>query len=150
MGLAIQTENRPLPAGLLSDKDLVGTAIKGLAATMSGGGQEYAVSVTLPDRRAQHIRIDFSGKDTDGNPVVQLTTPCGAALPEHYEEVLKLNMSIPYGAIGLAMLDDTLCFALFHTHLRATVHPEDLAKSIMCLAHHGDSLEQKLSPTDSY
>lgn len=145
-----QTGNGSIPAGFLSDKDLVVAAIKDLPVTMSGDGQEYAVGVSLPNQRTQNIRIDFSGRDADGQPVVQLTTPCGPAVPEQYEAVLKLNLSIPYGAIGLALLDDTLCFALVHTHLRATAHPEDLAKSIMCLAHHGDSLERKLSPTDNY
>ncbi|MEI6564948.1 MAG: HEAT repeat domain-containing protein [bacterium] len=145
-----QTGNGSLPAGLLSDKDLMAAAIKDLQVTMSGEDQEYVVSVPLPDRRTQNIRIDFSGMDTDGQPVVQLTTPCGPAVAEEYEAVLKLNMTIPYGAIGLALLDDTLYFALIHTHLRATVHPEDIAKAIMCLARHGDSLERALSPKDTY
>ena len=148
----LQKQTRPecLPPGLLSDKDLLTAAIKDLPVAMSGEGQEFVASVSLPDRRKQDIRIDFSSKDTDGQPVVQLTTPCGPAVAEQYEAVLKLNMSIPYGAIGLAMLDDMLCFALVHTHLRATVHPEDIAKSIMCLARHGDQLEQSLSPTDGF
>ncbi len=139
-----------LSKGLLSDKDLMAAAIKGLPITMSGEGQEYVVSVSLPDRRNQNVRIDFSSKDSDGQAVVQLTTPCGPAVPEQYEAVLKLNMGIPYGAIGLALLDDALCFALVHTHLRATIHPEELAKSIMCLARHGDSLERTLSQADNF
>jgi len=136
--------------GLLSDKDLMAAAIKDLPVTMRGEGQEYVVSVALPDRRKQVIRIDFSSRDTDGQPVVQLTTPCGPAVVEKYETVLKLNISIPYGAIGLALLDDTLCFALVRTHLRVTVHPEDVAKSIMCLASQGDSLERTLSSVDNF
>jgi len=136
--------------GLLSDPDLMAAAIRNLPATMSGEGQEYVVSVALPDRRTHAIRIDFSGRDAEGQNVVQLTTPCGPAVAEQYAAVLKFNMTIPYGAFGLAMLDDTLYFALIRTHLRATVHPEDIAKSIMCLAVHGDSLERTLSPKDSF
>lgn len=143
-------KNGNTPTDTLSDKDLMDEAIKDLLVTLSGEGQEYVVSVPLPDRRNQNVRVDFSIKDTDGHPVVQLTTPCGPAVAAQYEEVLKLNMSIPYGAIGLAMLEDTLFFALVHTHLRATVHPEDIAKSIMCLAQHGDSLERTLSSADKF
>ena len=142
--------NGGLSTGLLSDKELMAAAIRDLPVTMNGEGREYVVSVSLPDRRTQNIRIDFAGTDADGQPVVQLTTPCAPAVAEQYEAVLKLNMSITYGAFGLAMLDDTLCFALLHTYLRATVHPEDIAKSIMCLARHGDSLERTLSPKDSF
>lgn len=136
--------------GILANKDLMAMAIRNLPVTMSGEGHEYVVSVALPDRRTHAIRIDFSGRDTEGEPVVQLTTPCGPAVAEQYEAFLKLNMTITYGAVGLAMLDDTLYFALVHTHLRATVRPEDIAKSIMCLATHGDSLERTLSPKDSF
>ncbi len=143
-------QKQSVPKGLLSDKDLMATAIQGLPATMSGEGRDYVVGVSLPDRRTQNIQVDFSGKDEDGHPVVQLMTPCGPAVAEQYESVLKLNMSIPYGTIGVALLDDALCFALVHTHLRATVHPEDIAKSIMCLARHGDSLERALSPADNF
>lgn len=136
--------------GVLSDQELVKAAIKGLPATMSGGGQEYEINVTLPERRMQSVRIDFSGKDADGSPVVQLITPCGPAVAEHYEVVLKLNMSIPYGAIGLALLDDVQYFALIDTHLRVTVHPQAIAKSIMSLARQGDALERMVSGKDAF
>lgn len=136
--------------GLLSDPDLMAAAIRNLPATMSGEGREYVVNVTLPDRRTHAVRIDFSLRDTEGQPVVQLTTPCGPAVAAQYEAVLKFNMSLLYGAFGLAMLDDTLYFALIHTHLRSTVHPEDIAKSIMCLATHGDSMEKSLSSKDQF
>lgn len=136
--------------GLLSDHELVAAALQGLPATSEGSGQEFVVSVTLPERRAQHIRIDFTAKDAEGNAVVQLTTPCGKASHEHYEAALKTNMSISYGAIGLALLDDELCFALTATHLRATIHPASLAKSIMSLARHGDAQERILSPSDAF
>lgn len=136
--------------GALQDRDLLDAAIRDLLVSLSGEGQEYVVSVPLPDRRAQNIRIDFSCQDADGHPMVQLTTPCGPARADQYEDVLKLNLTIPYGAIGLAMLDNTLFFALVQTHLRATVHPEDIAKSIMCLAKQGDALERTLLARDTY
>jgi hypothetical protein len=145
------TTQKGMPAsGSLSNSALMAATIKDLIVTMTGEGQEYVVSVPLPNQRNQNIRIDFSLRDAEGQPVVQLTTPCGPAVPEKYEEVLKLNLSLHYGAIGLALLDDTLFFALIQTHLRATVHPEDLAKSIMCLARQGDALERTLSVHDSY
>jgi hypothetical protein len=147
---ALQRQAGGLQVGLLADKALLAAAIKDLPVTLSGEGQDYVVSVSLPDRRIQNIRVDFSGKDTEGHPVVQLTTPCGPAVAEQYEAILKLNMSIPYGSIGLALLDDALCFALIHTCLRATVHPEDIARSIMCLAHHGDTVERMLAPKDTF
>lgn len=131
--------------GLLSNEDLMAAATKGLPVTVTGGGQAFAVTVTLPEGRSQQVWIDFSSTDTSGQPIVQLSTPCGDADPEQYEPVLKLNMQLSYGAIALAVLDDALCFAVVDTYLRQTVHPEDIAKSILSLARHGDSIEVSLS-----
>ncbi|MDE0839859.1 MAG: hypothetical protein OSB41_12525, partial [Kiritimatiellae bacterium] len=44
----------------------------------------------------------------------------------HYEAALKLNMSIPFGAIAIAALDDALCFAVIDTRLRQPHTPRTL------------------------
>jgi len=134
----------------LSDEALVTAATRKLTATLSGSGQEFVVTVSLPDGRSQQVQVSFGLKDTSGHPIVQLTTPCGAADPRRYETALKLNMSIPYGAIALASLEDALCFAMVDSYQRATVHPEDLAESILSLAQHGDSVEKMLTGADTF
>ncbi len=133
-----------------SNHDLVRRAVRDLPATVSEDGQEFVVTLNLPGRRTQSIRVDFSARDADGHFMVQLTTPCGAAKPEHYESVLKLNMSLAYGAVALALVEDTLCFALVATHCRATLQPDALAKSLVSLAQHGDALEKRLGQPDTY
>ena len=72
-------------------------------------------------------------------------TACAAADSARYEEVLKLNMIIPYGAIGLASIDDEICFAMVNTYLRETANPRELGFSIMTLAREGDTIEKALS-----
>lgn len=136
--------------GILADGDLVKAATKGLPVTVSGEKQEYTVKVSLPGARSQEVWIDLSRKDPGGQPIVQLSTPCGDAVESQYESALKLNMSIPYGAVALATLGDRLCFAMVDTYLRATVHPEDISKSIMSLAQQGDSIEAALSNVDTF
>jgi hypothetical protein len=37
-----------------------------------------------------------------------------------------------------------------HSHLRATVHPEDIANSIQTLADYADSLEASLADSDQF
>lgn len=136
--------------GILSDKDLIMEATRGLPATVSGEGQEFCVQMSLPEKRSQQVWIDFSKKDPLGRPLVQLITPCGNADPERYEEALKLNMVIPFGALAIASLDDKDCFAIVDAYLRATAHPEVIADSIVSLAHHGDAVEQSLSQEDRF
>ena len=137
-------------ANILSDEALIVAATRDLPAVVTGQGHEYGVNVTLPDGRSQQVWIDLAQTDTNNRPLVQLSTPCGTADASQYENALKLNMSIPHGAIALASLDGSLCFAMVNSHLRETVHPEDIAESIMSLATHGDSLEKSISAEDRY
>jgi hypothetical protein len=134
----------------LSDGALMAAATRDLPVKVTEEQGTYTVDVSLPEDRAQRIWIDFSRKDLNGRPVVQLCTPCGEADEHQYETALKLNMSIPYGAIALALLDEKLCFAMVDSYLRETVHPEDIAQSIMSLAENGDSVESSLSAEDRF
>lgn len=141
----------PVPAATIpSDAELMLAATRDLRARVSVDGQEYTVEVTLPRGRTQQVWVDFSSKDREGRPIVRLFSLCGEADPAQYETVLKLNMSIPIGAIGLGLLDDRLYFAAVHSHLRATVHPEDIANSILAIADCADSLEASLAQGDRY
>jgi hypothetical protein len=136
--------------GMLSDESLLAAAIEGLPVTVSGSGQEYALTVSLAEDRSQQVWIDFSKKDNDDQAIVQLCTPCGDADEVRYEWALKLNMAIPYGAIALAQLEGKQCFAMVDSYLRATCDPEDLAKSLMSLAEQGDAIEKALAHEDRY
>ena len=149
---AMQTSDCPTESipNLLSDAELIAAATEDLPVTVSGSGLEFSVSVKLDEGRSQQIWVDFSHQDSNGHALVKLSTPCGNADPSHYEAALKLNMSISFGAIAIAALDETLCFAVTNTHLRLTAHAEDIANSIMSLAQHGDSVEKMLSNEDTY
>jgi hypothetical protein len=135
---------------ILPDAELIEAATRDLPAVLHGEGQEYSVTVRLPEGRSQTVWVDLSRKDPNGRPIVQLSTPCGDVDRDQYETALKLNMTIPYGAIAIALLDGTHCFAMVDSYLRETVHPEDIAESIMSLARHGDSVEKSLSGGDRF
>lgn len=136
--------------GLLSDRDLVVEAIRDMNAVISGESPHYGVLVSLRDGRTQQIWIDFSRTGTDNTALVQLSTPCGAAVPSQYAEALKLNMLIPFGALAIAELDGVEHLVIVDTYRRATVHPEILADAIQSLAQHGDSVEQSISTDDQF
>jgi hypothetical protein len=136
--------------GVLSDEALIAATIEGLPVTVSGEGEAFSLTVALPEERTQQVWIDFSKRDNDDQPMVQLCTPCGDAEVPRYEWALKLNMAIPYGSIALAELDGKQCFAMVDNYARATCDPEDLAKSLMCLAEQGDAVEKALAHEDRY
>lgn len=135
---------------ILSDQDLVTEATRDLPAEVTGSGLTYTVKVSLPDNRKQDVWIDLAQKDSDGRPIVQLCTPCGEADPTKYEYALKLNMSITFGAVSLALMENKLYFAMVDSYMRKTIHPQDVAESIMSLAKHGDSIEKTLSDEDKF
>lgn len=81
---------------------------------------------------------------------MQVSTPCGTAMPSQYAEALRLNMLIPFGALAIAEIDGADHLVIVDTYRRATVHPEILADAIQSLARHGDSIEQSLSDVDQF
>ena len=140
---------RPPPSSktpsALTDEQLIQAAVKDLPASVTGSPPHYDITVALPEDRSQDIMVDFSRTDPDGRPIVYLCTACAVADPAKYEAVLKLNMIIPYGAIGLANVDDEICFAMVNTYLRETANPREIGFSIMTLAREGDTIEKALA-----
>jgi hypothetical protein len=137
-------------AGMLSDRDLITEATRDMNAVISGESPHFGVLVSLPDGRSQQIWIDFTRTGSDDSPLVQLSTPCGQAIPSQYAEALRLNMLIPFGALAIADIDGTEHLVIVDTYRRATVHPEILADAIQSLAQHGDSVEQSINPDDQF
>ncbi len=135
------------PSGM-SDAALLREALRGLPATVTGESPHYTVYVSLTDGRSQEVYMDFSRTDPDDQAIVYLWTSCGAVDPEKYASALKLNMIIPYGAIGIAEVEDDTCFAMVNTYLRETANPREIGFSVMTLAREGDSIERALCRQD--
>lgn len=134
-----------------TDAALIDAAIKDLPVTLSGGEQGlYVAEVSMADGRSQKVWIDFRASDSGGDPTVQLSTTCGPASAEHYEWALKTNMQLSYGAIGIADTAGTVSFAMVDSYSRATVDAQDLAKSLIALATHADSIEASLTKQDRH
>jgi len=133
----------------MSDEDLVAAATRDLDADVATRKGRYVVTVRLPEGRHQSVYIVFGSKDTEGQPIVWLYTPCCDASPDKYEWALMQNLRMPHGAIGLATIEGKKSFVMSNTHLRATVDPEDIAKSLLVLAGKGDEVEKLLSGQDN-
>ena len=135
----------------LSDEALLNAAIDGLTAKVGARqGDRFGVHVSLPNGREQWVYVDFSGKDPDGSEIVRMYTLCGKAMPERFEWALKQNMRLPYGAIGLGRHDGERHFVMLNALPRATADAEEIAKSVMALATHGDKIETMLGEDDKF
>ncbi len=128
----------------MTDEELLSAALRDIPAEISGSAPYFAVNVALSDGRSQEVYVDFSRVDPDGRPIVYLCTACGAVDQAKFEWALKLNMIIPYGAIGIAKVEDDDCFAMVNTYLRETANPREIGFSVKTLASEGDSIEKAL------
>ena len=142
-GIGVSSERKELP-----DDVLVELATRDLDAEVTQRKGRHVVTVSLPEGRKQTVYVVFTAKDTQGDPIVWLYTPCCEATPEKHEWALKQNLRLRHGAIGIARIGNADCFVMSNTHLRATVDAEDLAKSLLALASRGDVVEKLLSGGD--
>ena len=142
-GVGVSAERKEL-----SDDALIELATHDMDAEVTKQKGRYIVTVSLPEGRKQIVYVAFSQKDTEGDPIVWLYTSCCEATPDKYEWVLKQNLSLPHGAIGIARIRGVDCFVMSNTHLRKTVDAEDLARSLLTLASRGDAIEKLLSGRD--
>jgi len=141
----------PPERGRMTDRDLVEAALAGHQADLLSEREgRFVARVSLPGGRSQRVYLDFRGKDPDGEPLVRVYTRCGKATPERYAWALKQNLRMAYGSIAVAPIDGVDNFVVFNTHLRATVDPEDLSKSLVAIARQGDEVERLLSDADTH
>ena len=76
---------------------LAGTGIKSAKKKL-----RYSLTVPLPGNRSQRVAVAFDGKDRDGSSLITIHSLCGPADPKMYRDALKMNATLPYGAISVA------------------------------------------------
>jgi Arc/MetJ family transcription regulator len=136
------------PAGDLPDDALVAEAVRGLSASIQGSGHSRTITIRLEGGRRQVVRISLSAKDLDGEPVALVYSECGPADPAAYEYALRLNLSIPYGALALREVEGAMRLVMLNSLLRRGLTPLALRKSILAIASKADSVEQRLFGRD--
>lgn len=134
----------------LAEGEMLNLALKDLPVSVSGSDGQYAVDVDLGEGRSQRVWLDFTRQDPEGRALIQLCTACGDVQESRYEWALKLNMTIPYGAVGIAKLGDMLCFAMVDSYLRETADPIQIGQSLMTLARRGDKIEKTLGGEERF
>jgi len=136
-------------AAALTDEALVNATVEGtgIPAEWRGGGA--VLRVPLDGGRTQRVTVSFAAKDSDGEPLVVAYTECGPAEPKNHEWALRQNLKLAFGALAIRDRDGEPTFVMVNTHLRATVTPEDLRRSVRLLARKGDAIEKALTTGDA-
>ena len=142
---------KPAPAPKpTSDEALVAEAVAGTGIQVEQRSGGLVLTVPLPGRRHQSVTVSFAAKDFEDEPLVVVYTECGPAAPAGYEWALRQNLRLSFGAIALRDRDGQPLFVMVDTHLRKTVSPADIRKSVLLLAEKGDALEEALTKADQH
>ena len=110
--------------------------------------RSYRFKMPLAEGRGQTVAVYFGQKDAAGNELVVIYSECGPASPQHYEAVLRKNMSIAAGAFAIRDVAGTATFVLVDIVLAASVTPSVLAKTIENVAAQADLAEKALTDDD--
>ncbi len=107
-------------------------------------GRRYEARVELENGRWQRVYLENS--DHRGRErVLSVYSICGPATPDFYAEALRLNAEIVHGALAVREIDGIPHFVMLNNYPRATVDAEEIRRSILDAAYHGDAVERRLS-----
>ncbi len=136
------------PSEQFSDEELVNAAIENSDVQAEHRGKGAILTVPIEGGRQQRVTVSFAATDRDGEPLVVVYTECGPAEEKNYEWALRQNLRMAFGAVGIRNREDEPTFVMVNTHLRSTVTPEDLRRTVLLLARKGDRLEAALTESD--
>jgi len=104
----------------------------------------FAVDLDLPGGRGKQVIVTFGSTDHEGSEIVIIYAVCCEAGQEDHEAVLRRNLRMPYGAVGLRDIGDKPHFVMFNTILRRGLSPEELRKSIVTVGSRSDGVARQL------
>jgi serine/threonine-protein kinase len=112
-------------------------------------GLKYTVRMTLADGRSQTLYLEPSHhRSTDR--LLLIYSICCPAVPEFYEQVLRVNAELSHGSIAIRDIEDKPYFVMVDTYPRATVDAEEIRRSVLELGYHADDLEKELDGNDHH
>lgn len=139
---------RVQPAEAMSDDAIVRAAVADSQIDVRQHSGGYVLTVPLPGNRRQRVTVSFTAQDFEGEPLVVVYTECGPAAPKNFEWALRQNLRLSFGAIAIRDRGGQPTFVMVNTHPRATLDVDELRKSILILAEHGDKLEEAITKSD--
>ncbi len=105
---------------------------------------KFIADITGEEGDSQKIRIHFSEKDHEGEPIVIVFSKCGPAREKDYEYALRRNLKMPYGALAIAGKGEDAQFVMFNTLLRQDMSAVELRKSLFTVAERAGQIGKSL------
>ena len=129
----------------LGDEQLIRSAIAGaVGVTVRKVGDNHLITVPVGST-TREITVTFPVDAEDGALVTVFSDVGVPADATYYERVLKLNARLPDGAVGIQTIDGEARFVMTDTHLRETLDPPELGKSIFGLARFSARISHRIT-----
>ncbi len=160
MLLARSTSNRPadgsaarhlLEAVLGGTRDLESLVFDAFDAVPMaeclGDGNSFEVRLQLPEGRRQSVFLENSDHAA-GKRLLLIYSICCPALPQFYEQALRLNAEVLHGGLSIRDVNGQACFVMVDTYPRATVQGESIRRSVVEVGFQADNIERMLTGKD--
>jgi serine/threonine protein kinase len=111
------------------------------------GKDRFLVRLTLRGDRTQTVYIENS-EHSPGDRLLMIYSVCCRAMPNFYEEALRLNAVVHHGGISIRDIAGQPHFVMVDTYPRGTVSGEEIRRSVIELGCRADFVEDRLTGTD--
>lgn len=116
-------------------------------ATTVPRGDGFEVQLKLASGRGQSVFLENSDHRA-GERLLLIYSVCCPALPEFYEQALRLNAEVLHGALSIRDIDGVPSFVMVDTYPRATVEGEEIRRSVVEVGFQADNIERQLTGRD--
>ena len=110
-------------------------------------GNGFEIVLQLAGGRHQSVFLENSDHSA-GERLLLIYSICCPALPEFYEQALRLNSQVLHGGLSIRDIDGVPCFVMVDTYPRATVEGEEIRRSVVEVGFQADSIELTLTGSD--
>lgn len=117
--------------------------------TWTREGECCRLCIEFPDGRRQFVNVEPSPPGASEKLIV-LSSVCGPAMPDYYEEALRLNAAMSHGSITIRDVDGQPMFCAVNNYPRETADLEEIRRSTLELAHRADAIELLLTNQDRH
>lgn len=110
-------------------------------------GNGFEFYVPLPQGRHQQVWIESTGTAAR-EKILRITTRCCPADPRYFEKALRINNTVVHGALMIQDIDGVPWFLMQNCYPRFTVDAEEVRRSVLEIAFHGDAIEREITGVD--
>lgn len=112
-------------------------------------GTSYTLQIALADGRRQSVHIGPEAA-ASSEILLRISSTCGPADPDYYQEALTINGIMPHGCIAIQDIDGRPMFCAVNTYPRETADPEEVRRSVFEIARRADAIEHLLTAQDRH